>query len=251
MTRQVNILEIIVREGKISVANLSELLKVSQVTVRKDLDELSAKGLIKREHGYAVAIDEDNISYRLSDNYLVKLNIAKRASEMVKDGETIMIESGSTCVLLAEELAKTKYSINIITNSIFISNYLKEYKNAKVILLGGEIQSSAQVTVGPLTKSCASQFKVDKIFLGTDGFNKEIGFTGKDILRVDTVKSMAENAREIIILTDSRKFKINGVVKQMAPTEVSKIVTDDEIDEDTLEFLKESGIEINLINKNQ
>lgn len=247
--RYTKLLEIVNKNKRIEVSKLAELLKVSQVTIRKDLGALEEKGLLKREHGYAVMTSSDDISSRLAFNYDIKRKIARLASELVRDGETVMIESGSSCALLAEELAFNKKDITIITNSTFIANYIRE-GNAKVVLLGGDYQPESQVSVGPLTRKCVKDFFVDKLFIGTDGYSSKIGFTGKNLMRTETVKAMAESADKIIILTDSSKFSERGVVSQFKINEISYLFTDNNIPEEIFENLKKEKVEIQMVSVN-
>jgi DeoR/GlpR family transcriptional regulator of sugar metabolism len=247
--RYTKLLEIVNKNKRIEVSKLAELLKVSQVTIRKDLGALEEKGLLKREHGYAVMTSSDDISSRLAFNYDIKRKIARLASELVRDGETVMIESGSSCALLAEELAFNKKDITIITNSTFIANYIRE-GNAKVVLLGGDYQPESQVSVGPLTRKCVKDFFVDKLFIGTDGYSSKIGFTGKNLMRTETVKAMAESADKIIILTDSSKFSERGVVSQFKINEISYLFTDDNIPEVIFENLKKEKVEVQMVSVN-
>ncbi|WP_068269145.1 DeoR/GlpR family DNA-binding transcription regulator [Caviibacter abscessus] len=246
MKRRDQILDLIVSEGKISVVDLAEKMRVSQVTIRKDLDYLVSKGLITREYGYALTLSNDDISNRLVHNYSIKLKIAKLAAQTVSDGEIIMIESGSTCALLAEELCKTKKNIKIITNSIFIANFLREYRNVDITILGGEFQSISQVNTGPITRLCAEQYMVDKLFLGVDGFDEKFGFFGADILRTYAVKDMSECAKKVIVLTTSEKFKERGLVKLFKPEEVYAVYTDCSTSEKVIKFLREQNIEVNI-----
>lgn len=246
MKRKDQILDLIISEGKISVVDLAKKMNVSQVTIRKDLDYLSSKGLITREYGYALTLSNDDISNRLVHNYSTKLKIAKLAAQIVSDGEIIMIESGSTCALFAEELCKTKKNIKIITNSIFIANFLREYKNVDITILGGEFQGVSQVNTGPITKLCAEQYMVDKLFLGVDGFDEKYGFYGADILRTYAVKDMAESAKKVIILTISEKFKERGLVKLFKPEEVHAVYTDCSVSEKTVKSLRKQNIEVNI-----
>lgn len=248
MERKIQLLNIVSKEGRISVTQLSKLIGVSQVTIRKDLDELSAKGLISREHGFATALNNDDLSTRLARNYCLKSKIAKLAASDIKDGEVIMIESGSTCALFAEELAKTKMFSRIITNSVFISNFIRNYVNVNITLLGGEYQKESQVNIGPLTTLCASQYKADKIFIGTDGFDGEVGFTGINIMRSDTVQNMAKSASKIIILCDSEKFSDRGLVKLFDLKQVHMIYTDFNIDKKSKKILEENGVIVKIAN---
>ena len=159
--RQARIIELLEEEKRIEVTRLSQLLKVSQVTIRKDLDVLETNGIVKREHGYAALNDSDDINLRLAYKFETKQKIAKAAANLVQDGQTVMIESGSSCALLAQELATTKKDITIITNSAFIAGYIRKISNVSIILLGGQYQNESQVMVGPLVAECAHNFFVD------------------------------------------------------------------------------------------
>lgn len=240
--RHTKILDIVSENRKVEVNRLSELLGVSQVTIRKDLDMLEERGLLLREHGYAVMRKADDINNRMAVRYETKLRIARAAAESVVDGETVMIESGSSCALLAEQLVNEKKDVTIITNSSFIASYIREAAVGRVILLGGEYQKESQVMVGPLVRLCAREFFVDKLFVGTDGFVPEVGFTGGDMMRTEAMKSMAQSARKVIVLTDSSKFSRQGVVMQFRLSEVNRVYTDEGLSDEMKTGLEESGI---------
>jgi len=247
INRHVKLLELVNINGRIEVATLSENLEVSQVTVRKDLALLEEKGLLKREHGFAVMISSDDISHRLAFNNEVKHKIATLAATLVRSGETVMIESGSCCALLAEELANHKHDVTIITNSTFIAAYIRKCPNVKIILLGGDYQTESQVVVGPVTRKCIEGFYVDKLFVGTDGFTEKSGFTGKNHMRTETVRAMAENANKVIVLTESSKFSKQGVVAQFKISEVNTLVTDNKIPTEVKNLLFENKVDIQIV----
>ena len=152
LARHTKILELITENKKMEVTKLSQLLSVSQVTIRKDLIQLENSGLIVREHGFATLNSSDDINNRLAYHYDIKQRIAKLAVESIEDGETVMIESGSCCALVALEIAQTKKDVTIITNSAFIADYIRKVAKIRIILLGGEYQNESQVMVGPITK---------------------------------------------------------------------------------------------------
>jgi DeoR/GlpR family transcriptional regulator of sugar metabolism len=247
ISRHAKLLDIVNSLGRVDVNTLSERLEVSKVTIRKDLDLLEEKGLLKREHGFAVMISSDDINNRLAFNYDVKRKIASLAANLVENGETVMIESGSTCALLAEELGTNKRDITIITNSAFIASYIRECPYAKVVLLGGDYQTDSQVVVGPITRKCVESFYVDKLFVGTDGFSEKAGFTGKNHMRTETVRAMAENANKVIVLTESGKFFQQGVVAQFKASEVAVLVTDNKIPENIEDLLNKNNIDVQKI----
>lgn len=247
LDRHTKILELLTENKKIEVTKLSELLNVSQVTIRKDLIQLENRGLIVREHGFATLNSSDDINNRLAYHYEIKQRIAKLATESVMDGETIMIESGSCCALLALEIAQTKKDITIITNSAFIADYIRKVSNTRIILLGGEYQNESQVMVGPIARKCVESFFVDKLFIGTDGFSEASGFTGKDYMRSETVRDMAKQANNVIIVTESTKFYQKGVVNLIATDEISSVVTDVNIPKEYEDYLSSKNIEVKKV----
>ncbi|MFU2418948.1 DeoR/GlpR family DNA-binding transcription regulator [Peptacetobacter sp. AB800] len=242
--RQSQILDLLTQNKKLKVTELSDVLNVSQVTIRKDLSALEDSGIIVREHGYAKLNESDDINNRLAYHYDIKQKIAEKAVESIEDGETVMIESGSCCALVALEIAKTKKDVTLITNSAFIADYIRKTGNVRIILLGGEYQEESQVMVGPITRKCAEGFFVDKLFVGTDGFTKETGFTGNDYMRSEAVKDMAKQASNVIIVTDSVKFQQKGVVSLLDTKKVSYVYTDSNIPEDAEEYLVENNIKV-------
>ncbi|MGT2933480.1 DeoR/GlpR family DNA-binding transcription regulator [Streptococcus catagoni] len=248
MNRLEKIIQLVSQEKKIEVNKLSEILGVSKVTIRKDLDKLEGKGLLHRQHGFAVLNSGDDLNVRLSYNYNIKRKIAEKAALLIDDNETVLIESGSTCALLAEVLCQTKRNIKIITNSAFIANYIRHYSTCQIILLGGTYQPNSEVTVGPLLKEMIALFHVKHLFVGTDGFNADIGFMGKDMMRSEGVRYMSEIAEETIVLTDSSKFTKPSLVHHLSLNRVTGVVTDKGLDEQTEALLTSHGIKLAFVN---
>jgi DeoR/GlpR family transcriptional regulator of sugar metabolism len=244
--RQNKILEVLAVSQKIEVTALAEILEVSQVTVRKDLDQLEESGFIRREHGYALFGSINDVGRRMAIQYDVKQRIAKAAADLVEDGETVMIESGSCCALLAEQLANSKKNITIITNSVFIANHVRNASNIRIILLGGEYQGGTQVTVGSITRRNAEVFFSDKFFIGADGFTGQ-SFTGSDHFRAQTVRDLAEHAREIIVLTESEKFNRRGLEETVRLDQVDSVITDDRIHTGAETVIRDKDVKITKV----
>jgi DeoR/GlpR family transcriptional regulator of sugar metabolism len=218
------------------------MLGVSQVTIRKDLDILEERGLVHREHGYACLNNTNDTEKRMAYNYDIKRRIAKGAAALVEEGETVIIESGSCCTFLAEELANEQKDVTIITNSVFIANFIRHASRTKIILLGGSYQPESQIVVGPMTRKCSEIFFSDKLFVGTNGFMPNFGFTGKDHMRSQTVMDLAENVRDIFVLTDAEKFFHQGVLGLLRLDIVTGVFTDDRIPEEVESLLIENNI---------
>lgn len=245
--RDTVILEMLSAQGRVEVAALADRLRVSRVTVRKDLDRLETRGLIRREHGWAVIGSPEDIAARMAFHYDVKLRIAQLAAQDVRDGQTVMIESGSCCALLAEVLATERREITIVTNSAFIAGHIRNAPGARVVLLGGEYQAQAQVMVGPMTRLCAERFSVGRLFVGADGFRRPEGFTGGNMLRAEAVQAMARQAEEVVVLTESSKFRQRGVVNLLRAQEVGAVYTDPGIPEAEAAWLRLQGVRVHTI----
>ena len=144
--RQNRILEILGRDNRTSVNALSDRLEVSSVTIRQDLNQLEAEGLLKRVHGGAVLKDGDNLDSRLARNYQKKQRIAKKTAAMVSEGETILIESGSANVLLARELVKIR-KVTIMTTNVYIARQFRKNPQADIVILGGIYQHDSETLV--------------------------------------------------------------------------------------------------------
>ena len=163
---------------------------------------------------------------------------------MINDGDTIMIESGSCCALLAQTLAELRTGITIITNSAFIADYIRRSSDFQIILLGGIYQQDAQVMVGPMVRQCAENFWVDRFFIGVDGWSARAGFTNQDQMRAQAVRDMARQADQVIVLTESEKFTRHGTVPLNLKDQVKTVITDQKIDKQIAAELNTRGIEV-------
>lgn len=244
--RAFRILEILNDTQKASVNELAQKLKVSQVTVRKDLSDLENSGIIRREHGYAQLANINDIGGRIAHHYEKKRKIAAAAAELVNDGDTIMIESGSCCALLAEELAGTKHDITVITNSSFIPDYVRNKSGIRCIVLGGIFQQDSQVMVGPMVRTCAEIFRADLFFIGIDGYDEKSGFSNRDLQRAQAVTDMAERADRIVVLTTGDKLSCHSAVP-MKLDNVSMLITDNDADAGAVEIIRSSGITVHTV----
>jgi DeoR/GlpR family transcriptional regulator of sugar metabolism len=242
--REKEILNLLVERRRIEVTELSELLGVSQVTIRKDLDQLEKMHMIKRIHGFAQLSSEDDINSRLAWHYEEKTKIAERAAELISDGDTVMIENGSCCALAALTIAKTKKNVTIVTNSAFIAGYIRNEPNVQVVLLGGIYQKESQCLVGPMIRDNAMNYNVKYCLIGTDGWNERIGFTNKDQMRAQAVRDMSASAEQVVVLTESEKFNAAGTVPlNLSACQVS-VLTDADISEAVRAGLAEQNIGI-------
>ena len=243
-SRTNRILEILTERERVEVSALAEELGVSQVTMRKDLTELERRGLIRREHGFAVLRSADNVEGRLAYHYEEKRTIARRAADLVHDGDTSMVESGSCCALLVAELAAAGRDVTVVTNSAFIASYVRDCPSVQTILLGGIYQKDSQVMVGPMVRTCVEGFFVDLLFAGTDGYSARTGFTNSDQMRAQAVRDMAEHAERVVVLTESEKFSRHGTVPLSLDDKSVTVITDPHVSEEARAELERAGVEL-------
>ena len=242
-TRQLTLLESIVVAGRIAVAELAGIAHVSTVTIRKDLDDLEARGLIRRERGVAMLVSPDDPAGRLAYHYAEKARIAAAAAATVNDGETVMIEAGSCCAILAEQISIQCTGITIVTNSAFIAQRLGAHPMVSTVLLGGEQQHDSRVLVGPMVELCARQFIVDRLFIGTDGFTPSLGFTARDYMRATAVRALASRAERVVVLTESEKLGGHGPVPLLGVDDVAALWTDSAAPDAQVDALTGAGVE--------
>lgn len=243
--RQSKILTLLSRNDLTSVNELSLKLRVSSVTIRQDLNFLESEGLVKRVHGGAVLEDADDLSNRLGFNYDKKLRIARKAALLVNEGETILIESGSTNVLLTRELIKMR-NVTLITTNVFIARQFRKNDKSSIILLGGIYQPGSESMVGKITKICLDQINFDKAFVGIDGYTTESGFTLRDLFRAEISSYIIKKSCETIIVSDSSKFGKTELTNICYPSEIKHIATDSDLDPGYKEEFIKAGIDLIL-----
>jgi len=243
--RQTIILEILGKNNKTAVSELSEKLNVSSVTIRQDLNFLEAEGLLKRVHGGAVLKDADDLVNRLGVNYEKKLRIARKVSSFVNEGETILIESGSVNVLLARELLKNK-KVTIITTNVYIARQFRKNEQANIVILGGIYQHESETLVGKITKTCINQININKAFIGIDGYTTDNGFMLRDLFRAEISTYIIQKAQDVFIVSDSTKFGKEELTNICYPTDIQHIATNDDLSIQFQNEFRKTGIDLIL-----
>lgn len=241
--RYIEILKLVHARQRVSVKELADAMGTSMVTIRKDLEDLESQGFLRRTHGYAEKIATDAIDGRMAVRYPEKVAIANMAVGLVQPGETVMIESGSTCALFAQALAGVN-DVTVITNSAYIARSLRNAPSVKVILLGGDYDAVSETTTGPVTRLCAREYHVDQLFVGVDGYTEEDGFTNVNHTRCATVRDMAGQASRVVVLTTSEKFGKRSVAKLFDAEEVGTVITDAQLPEEYRSMLRRKHVRL-------
>ncbi len=241
--REHSILNRLMVQGAVSVADLSSELEVSEVTIRSDLSSLEERGLLSRTHGGALPSIHPHIFQRQNMNIEEKHRIAKAAADLVEDGDAIMIEAGTTTSLLPRYLAG-KRDILIITNSIPAFESAKSNPALKITLVGGEFRDSTDSFVGRITLDTIRRFNVRCAFVGTDGFSLKSGITTHLIEGGDVISVMRERAENLVLLADSSKYGKTGVVTILPLSQINTLITDTGLSDAAKEELNQIPLHI-------
>ncbi len=246
--RQLQIIQLVNERGSISVSELSRLTHVSEVTVRQDLNTLEKGSYLKRVHGSAISLEGDDVAARMQARFPLKQGLAEYAASLVKPGESVFIEGGSTNALLARCLANND-TITIVTVSHYIAGLLKSSR-CEVIVLGGLYQKSSESVVGPLTRSCIQQVHFQKAFIGIDGWHPDTGFTGRNMLRSDIVNAVMAKDIDTFALTDSSKFGQFHPYPIAVDKPFRHVITDTGLEARYRQLLEQQGICVHQVNEN-
>lgn len=245
--RKKTILEQLMKEEKVQVFLLSEQLSVSPETIRRDLDRLDKEGMLKKVYGGAVKARTESweppFIQRTQINHTEKESIGKLAASLVKEGETIMIDNGTTTIEVIRYL-RDRSDVTIVTHSVPALLLAMEMFKGRIVFAGGEIDVHLQSAGGALTERVLQQFKVHKAFISVGGISLVDGITDYDLKEVSISRKMMERAEEVIVLADHSKLGISTFAQIASLQEVSMIITDQHCSTEWVEHLKEKNVEI-------
>ncbi len=251
--RRLKIVDYISQSGSavVSVRDLAQILGVSEMTIRRDLDWLKSRLILTRVHGGALAFQggaaqleyEKPFGDRLVESTPQKKSIGWAAALLVQNGDRIILDAGTTTRQVARNLG-SKNNLTVITNNIPVSVELARYPRIETILLGGQLKNQELCTVGPMVKQGLGMFTVDKCFLSAAGFSVHQGVTDSDMREVEVKQAMLQSARETILVADSSKYGLAQLVRICPLTSLSKIVTDDAITGQAIAELEAEGLQV-------
>lgn len=247
--RHLKILDILSRQGKTRIDELSEKLDVSPVTIRRDLDYLNKKKLLIRTHGGASKIEtglsdisEQSFSEKGIINTFEKKKIAEKAASLIGDDEIIYINSGSTVLYFIQALINKR--VKIITNNAGALRCKKE-KGIELVLLGGEYREQSQSFIGTITIENIQNINSTYTILGTNGFSLDRGLTSSVLQECSVNQAMISNTnKKVIVLADHSKIGHTSNFVTASLDIVDVLITDDKAPEDVIEKIREKGIEV-------
>ncbi len=214
----------------VSVQELKEKLDVSEVTIRKDLNFLEDQGLILRTHGGARLAQDANrmriLNVRERENPEKKRIIARRAARIIQEGDTVFLDSGSTCQALAEELRDTGRSVRVITNALPIINILADSEGISLYTIGGSFRREAGSFVGPLSLANLGDYQIETGFVGATGFDIKGVFSSQNVIESQLKSQVLESSKRRVILADSTKADVRAFSIFARPENVDILITD-------------------------
>ncbi|TFJ91678.1 DeoR/GlpR family DNA-binding transcription regulator [Lentibacillus salicampi] len=244
--RQSEILKLLHEYRSVKILELSSHFGVTRETIRKDLYDMEEKGEVRKVHGGAIlnkANHETNYESRKNINESEKREIAKKASEFVRDGDTIYVDYGTTVSYFIKEIMNKK-NLTIITASMPLATELNDYTKFDIILIGGFIRKNEKSLFGPIAQRIIQDIYVDKGFFGTGGVDAKVGFTNFHQGESEISKLMINHSQKKVMMADYAKFDTVAMNKVASLSDIDILITDCKADKHLLEEIGEGVGEV-------
>ncbi|MEW5871516.1 MAG: DeoR/GlpR family DNA-binding transcription regulator [Chloroflexota bacterium] len=245
--RHARIRKLVEQNGRVTVQELSASFEVSEATIRRDLEELDGQGWVQRTHGGAVGVEraakEPPMLQRIAEQRTEKQRIGQAAAQMVRDGETIFLGSGTTVLEIARHLPQDLH-LTVITNSLPVVNELAGRPNIDLIVIGGQLRQSELSMVGHVAEQALREFRADQVFMGMRSIDAGCGFTNDYLPEIMTDRAILGMAPRVIVVADHRKFgRVSSAL--LGPVTVAHvIITDEKTPQKCTSELEELGVEV-------
>jgi DeoR/GlpR family transcriptional regulator of sugar metabolism len=250
LERKQRIMEILEQGNQVRIDELAQVLTVSEITVRRDLDRLSQQGLLIKKRGGAIrrepSVSELFFEQRKKEMEAEKRRIGQAAAGMVQRGDVVLLDTGTTTMLIARAL-KTVSGITIVTNSMHILAELAYAKDMNLILLGGTYRMGDYALSGPITEKNLEMFRARLAFLGADGITAANGITSNDIYTAEVTRSMMAHADTAVLVADHSKVGRVGAIKYAEAKDFNLLITDDGLTASEQEALLKIGLHIKTV----
>ncbi len=245
--RQDQIIQFLQRSQRISIEEICRRFTISEATARRDLEALGTEGKVRRVHGGAIALaqtpPEAPILQRQNEQPDEKQRIGEAAAEIVQDGETVFLGSGTTVLAVARAL-RARQNLTVITNSLPVVNVFAGADGITVICLGGMLRPSELSFIGHITEQSLAEVHADKVFIGVRGVSLDFGLTNEYLPETMTDRAILHAGRELIVVVDHTKFERTATVLLSPLDQVQTIVTDGPLPAELSATLKERQIRI-------
>lgn len=249
VSRRAGILEELEAKGQVSVSDVSRKFQISEVTVRNDLAHLEKQNMLIRARGGAIKIKfyrmgmDPSITDKQKEYLKEKQRIAKAAVRLIEEGDTIVLDSGTTTTEIARNLGDFK-NLTIITNALNIASILAEYEGINIFMPGGLLRKKSLSLVGVLADENFEKFYCDKLFLGVDGFDTTHGLSTPNSEEAHLNQIMIRIAKKVIVVTDSTKFERRRFAYIGPLTDVDMVITDSSVKKADIDRLEKNGVQV-------
>jgi len=251
--RRRRILEILEAEERVTVEGLVSRFGVSAVTIRGDLDNLAEGGAIIRSHGGALrrinAPEDVPLTVKETLHHAEKVRIGHAGAQLIRDGETVMLDSGSTTMEIARQIKFLKVkSLNVITNALNVAMELANLPHVRLIMIGGILRQMSYSLTGPQAEQALRGLYADRLFLGVDGLDPEIGLMTPDVLEAQLNAVMIQVSRETVVVADAAKFQRRSlsVIARLEGV-VHKVITDSGVSPEMVAALRACSVEVIVV----
>jgi DeoR family transcriptional regulator, aga operon transcriptional repressor len=248
--RRRRICELLREEGRVTVDSLASRFGISQVTIRADLSLLESAGALTRTHGGAVATPEadQSLNVKQLQHHAEKLRIAEAAAGLICDGETIILDSGSTTAEIARCIRTLDLkSINVITNALNIAALLVDVPAVRLIVPGGILRRESNSLSGPMAEAALGALRADRLYLGADGVDPQIGVMTPHLAEAELNARMIAIAREVVVVADASKFTRRNISLIARIEQINLLITDRAAPAEAVEELRQHGVEVRLV----
>ena len=249
--RQQKIMEYIELHTSAQIRELAVAFRVSEATVRRDLDDLDRQGLIRRTHGGAMKMArstsfEHMYAEKIGLMAEEKQRIAKYAASLVHDGDTVMVDSGTTSYFIAQALSRHE-NLTVITNDLCIAYQTPLHPSSTLVVTGGYRRTGRQELVGTVAENFIRETHVDIAFIGADGVDFDAGVTNANYAEVGIKRLMIASAQRSVVAADHTKFGRVALARICDLSECGLLLTDSALEEDTLARLKKLGLNVECV----
>ncbi len=248
--RQQRLLRFIEQQQRITVNQIVEYFDVSLATARRDLETLADQGKVQRVHGGAIAVrqalPEPPVLQRAAEQTPEKMRIGQAAADLVADGETVFLSSGTTVLEVARRLRGTR-TLTVITNSLLVVNELADARDLTVINLGGILRHSEMSLIGHITELALSELRADKVILGIRAIDPENGLTSGYVPETMTDRAILKIGREVIVVADHTKCGASATAFVAPITSVHTLITDATTSADFVSAVQAQGVKVIVV----
>ncbi|MED3785999.1 DeoR/GlpR family DNA-binding transcription regulator [Peribacillus frigoritolerans] len=247
--RHQKIVELVNERSSIRVTELSEIFSVTEETIRRDLEKLEKETKLKRSHGGAVSLQEDDSEIHFSERVITNVNekkvIAYEAAKRIVEGDRIILDASTTAWYMSKALQNIP--LTVITNSTKVVMELSKKEKIEVISTGGRLLSKSLSFVGPIAEKSLTMYHVNKTFLSCKGIHLEEGLSDSNEGQALLKKKMIERSDTVILMVDSSKFGKKAFSLIVPPNEVDEVITDREIDEASRKLLEKRNVKVTIV----